>query len=193
MVSVDLCARRFRQQGLFRDIARLLRETGLEARSLNLRVSESVAMKYTQYTISTLEALKGLGVQLSISNFGTGYPSLSHLNRFPIDFLVIDSSLVDNLWEGSADATVVRGMIRLAHALGITSVAEGVETSKQVSQLRRLRCNLDQGDDFSEPLTSGAASRFLAAALGDPSDREADQDQSGSIVAIRPSALSPSW
>ena len=193
MVSVDLCARQFRQQGLPRDIARLLRETGLEARSLNLRVSESVAMKDTQYTISTLEALKGLGVQLSISNFGTGYSSLSHLNRFSIDFLVIDSSFVDKLWEGSADATVVRGMIRLAHALGIIAVAEGVETSKQVSQLRRLGCNLAQGDNFSEPLTSGAASRFLAAALGYPGDREADQDQSGSIVAIRPSALSPSW
>lgn len=86
MVSVDLRARQFRQQGLPRDIARPLRETGLVARSLNLRVSESVAMKGTRYTISTLEALKGLGVQLSISNFGTGYSSLSHLYRFPSDF-----------------------------------------------------------------------------------------------------------
>ncbi len=89
MVSVDLCARQFRQQELPGDVAKLLRETGLEPRSLNLRVSESVAMKDTHYTISTLEALKGLGVQLSISNFGTSYSSLSHLNRFPIDFLVI--------------------------------------------------------------------------------------------------------
>jgi EAL domain-containing protein (putative c-di-GMP-specific phosphodiesterase class I) len=171
MVSADLSARQFRQKGLPRDVARLLRETGLEPRSLNLRVSESVAMKDTQYTISTLEDLKGLEVQLSISNFGTGYSSLSHLNRFPIDFLVIDSSFVDNLWEGSADATVVSGMISLAHALGITAIAEGVETLKQVTQLRRLGCNLAQGDHFSEPLTSGAASTFLATAFGCPSDQ----------------------
>jgi EAL domain-containing protein (putative c-di-GMP-specific phosphodiesterase class I) len=63
---------------------------------------------------------------LSISNFGAGYSSLSHLDRFPIDFLVIDNSFVYNLWEGSADATVVSGMISLAHALGITAVAEWV-------------------------------------------------------------------
>lgn len=174
MVAVDLPARQFRQQELPREVARLLRETGLEPRSLNLRVSESVAMKDTRHTISTLEDLKGLGVQLSISNFGAGYSSLSHLNRFPIDFLVINSSFVDNLWEGSADATVVSGMISLAHALGISAVAEGVETSKQVAQLRRLGCNLVQGSHFSEPLTNGAASEFLAAAFGYPGDRKAD-------------------
>ena len=111
---------------------------------------------------------------MSLSKFGTGYSSPSHLNRFPIDFVVIDNSLVYNLWEGSADATVVPGMISLAHALGITAVAEGVETSKQVTQLRRLGCNLAQGDYFSEPLTSGAASKFLAAAFGYPGDRKAD-------------------
>ncbi|MDQ3913119.1 MAG: PAS domain S-box protein [Actinomycetota bacterium] len=167
MVCVDLFARQLRLKDLAKKVASLLRETGLEPRALNLWISESVAMKDAHYTISTLEELKSLGVQISISSFGTGYSSLRYLNRFPVDFLVIDSSFVGNLWEGSADATVVSGMISLAHALGITAVAEGVETSKQVAQLRRLGCNLAQGDYFSEPLTSEAAAKFLAATYGD--------------------------
>ena len=174
MLCADISARQFRDRGLVKDVARLLRETGLEPRSLNLRISESVAMKDAQYAIFTLEKLKSLGVQLSIGSFGTGYSSLSYLNRLPVDFLVVDSSFVGNLWEGSADATVVSGMISLAHALGLTVVAEGVETPKQVAQLRRMGCNLAQGTYFSEPLTSEAASEFLASAYAPGGDRKAD-------------------
>jgi EAL domain-containing protein (putative c-di-GMP-specific phosphodiesterase class I) len=132
-----------------------------------------VAMKDADYTISTLEKLKRLGVQLSISNFGAGYSSLRYLSRFPVDFLVIDGSFVSNLKEGSADATVVSGMISLSHALGITVVADGVETPDQVSQLQRLGCNLVRGDFFSEPLTGEAASRYLDTGAH-PRDEEAD-------------------
>jgi EAL domain-containing protein (putative c-di-GMP-specific phosphodiesterase class I) len=142
---VDLSARQFRQRGIAEEVATLLRQTGLEPRSLNLRISESVAMKDARHTISTLEKLKSHGVQLSINNFGTGYSSLRYLNRFPVDFLVIDSSFVRNLWEGSSDATVVSGMISLAHALGISAAAEGVETRKQVALLRGMGCNLVRG------------------------------------------------
>ena len=174
MLCADISARLFRDKDLTGDVARLLRETGLEPRSLNLRVSESAAMKDAQYAISTLEKLKSLGVQLSISSFGTGYSSLRYLNRLPVDFLVVDSSFVGNLWEGSADATVVSGMISLAHALGLTVVAEGVETPKQVAQLRRMGCNLVQGTYFSQPLTSEAASEFLASAYDPGGNRKAD-------------------
>jgi EAL domain-containing protein (putative c-di-GMP-specific phosphodiesterase class I) len=142
---VDLSARQFRQRGIAEEVAKLLRETGLKPRSLNLRISESVAMKDARHTISTLEKLTSYGVQLSIINFGTGYSSLRYLNRFPVDFLVIDSSFVRNLWEGSSDATVVSGMISLAHALGISAAAEGVETRKQVALLRGMGCNLVRG------------------------------------------------
>ena len=163
LMCVDLSARQFRQRGIAEEVATLLSETGLEPRSLNLRISESVAMKDARHTISTLEKLKSYGVQLSINNFGTGYSSLRYLNRFPVDFLVIDSSFVRNLWEGSADATVVSGMISLAHALGISAAAEGVETRKQVTLLRGMGCNLVRGGYFSPPLTSEAASEFLAS------------------------------
>jgi diguanylate cyclase (GGDEF)-like protein len=163
MMCVDLSARQFRQRGIAEEVATLLRQTGLEPRSLNLRISESVAMKDARHTISTLEKLKSHGVQLSINNFGTGYSSLRYLNRFPVDFLVIDSSFVRNLWEGSADATVVSGMISLAHALGISAAAEGVETRKQVTLLRGMGCNLVRGEYFSPPLTREAASQFLAS------------------------------
>jgi diguanylate cyclase (GGDEF)-like protein len=145
LICVDLSARQFRQRGIAEEVAKLLRETGLKPRSLNLRISESVAMKDARHTISTLEKLKSYGVQLSIINFGTGYSSLRYLNRFPVDFLVIDSSFVSNLWEGSSDATVVSGMISLAHALGISAAAEGVETRKQVALLRGMGCNLVRG------------------------------------------------
>jgi Amt family ammonium transporter len=163
MMSVSLSARQLRQPNLVEYIAGLLKETDLNPRSLNLNVAEDVAMKDARSTTARLRELKSLGVQLTINNFGTGYSSLGYLNRFPLSFLEIDHSFIGMLWEGSTEVAVVSGIISLAHALGLTATAEGVETFEQVVQLRRLGCDLARGEYFSEPLPGKEAVLLLAS------------------------------
>jgi len=108
----------------------------------------------------TLRNLKDLSVQLAIDDFGSGYSSLSYLKRFPVDFLKIDRSFIAGLGQdtygASKEAEIVKAMIDLTHALGLKAVAEGVETSEQLVRLRNMKCDLAQGNYFSEPLPSEA-------------------------------------
>jgi diguanylate cyclase (GGDEF)-like protein/PAS domain S-box-containing protein len=163
VICVNLSARQFQRSNLAKDLAEVLRETGLEQRYLELEITESVVMEDAQSTISTLRELKDLGVGLMIDDFGTGYSSLSYLKRFPIDFLKIDRSFVDRLRKDPEDAVIVSGIITLAHTLGMQVIAEGVESAEQLAQLRGLGCNMAQGNYFSEPLVAEAASVLLAA------------------------------
>ncbi|MBV9455451.1 MAG: EAL domain-containing protein [Rubrobacter sp.] len=163
MMSVSLSARQLRQPDLVECIAGLLKETDLIPHSLNLNVAEDVAMKDARSTIAKLRELKSLGTQMTINNFGTGYSSLGYLNRFPLSFLEIERSFIGRLWEGATEVAVVSGIISLAHALGLTATAEGVETFEQVVQLRRLGCDLARGNYFSEPLPGEEAAVLLAS------------------------------
>jgi EAL domain-containing protein (putative c-di-GMP-specific phosphodiesterase class I) len=112
-----------------------------------------------------------MGVQLAIDDFGLGYSSLSYLKRFPVDFLKIDRSFIAGLGREpngvSKDTEIVKAMIELTHALGLKVIAEGVETSEQLAQLRNMKCDFAQGNYFSEPLPSEALAIILAANLGD--------------------------
>ena len=170
-VCVNLSARQFQHPNLARDVAEVLRETGLDASLLCLEITESVAMQEGDSSIATLNELKDLGVNLAVDDFGTGYSSLSYLKRFPVDYLKIDRSFVAGLREGSKDTAVVSGVITLAHTLGMRVVAEGVETAEQLSVLRGLGCDFAQGYYFSRPLSSEAASVLFFA---DPTDSERD-------------------
>jgi diguanylate cyclase (GGDEF)-like protein/PAS domain S-box-containing protein len=163
VICVNLSARQFQRSDLAKEVAEVLRETGLEQRYLELEITESVVMEDAQSTISTLRELKDLGVGLMIDDFGTGYSSLSYLKRFPIDFLKIDRSFVERLTKDPEDAVIVSGIITLAHTLGMQVIAEGVESAEQLAQLRGLGCDLAQGNYFSEPLVAEAASALLAA------------------------------
>jgi EAL domain-containing protein (putative c-di-GMP-specific phosphodiesterase class I) len=165
MMSVNLSSRQFQHPKLTQDVARILRETGLNPRCLCLEITESVVMGDAQGTITTLQELKDLGVQLAVDDFGTGYSSLSYLKRFPIDYLKIDRSFVEALRENPEDTAIVSGVITLAHTLGMHVIAEGVETAEQLAHLRGLRCDLAQGNYFSKPLPSKAASELLATGL----------------------------
>jgi diguanylate cyclase (GGDEF)-like protein/PAS domain S-box-containing protein len=161
-VCVNFSASQLQYPDLVQDIARVLRETGLDPRGLCLEITESVVMGGVQNIIPVLRELKSFGVQLAIDDFGRGYSSLSYLKRFPVSYLKIDGSFVDGLGEDPEDMTIVSGIIALAHALGMQVTAEGVESAKQLAALRGIGCDLAQGDYLCEPLPGEAISEFLA-------------------------------
>ena len=163
IVSVNLSARQFRDPGLVKEVAGVLRETGLEPGNLTLEITESVLMDDAPSTAGTLQELKALGVRLAIDDFGTGYSSLSYLQRFPVDYLKIDRSFTDDLEQSVDDTVLVSGVVSLAQSLDLEVVAEGVETEKQVACLRDMGCKLAQGFYFFVPVSGEAASRLLGA------------------------------
>jgi len=158
---VNLSARQFTQPTLVADVARALEESGVDPRHVQLEITESVAMGNAEATIQTLQQLKGLGVQLAIDDFGTGYSSLAYLKRFPVDTLKIDRAFVTGLKCDSEDAAIVTAVIGLGRALGLTVVAEGVETAGEATQLRALGCELGQGYYFARPLPPEQADAFV--------------------------------
>jgi EAL domain-containing protein (putative c-di-GMP-specific phosphodiesterase class I) len=151
VVSVNLSPRQFRQPDLVEQVAAVLARTGLGADRLCVEVTEGVMVDDVEAAIRTLHRLKALGVRVAIDDFGTGYSSLSYLKRFPIDYVKIDRAFIRGLGEQTVDSEIVRSVIRLAAAIGIQAVAEGVETPEQLRQLRQLDCPLVQGFLFAAP------------------------------------------
>jgi EAL domain-containing protein (putative c-di-GMP-specific phosphodiesterase class I) len=151
-VGVNLSARQFQQPALIAEVAGALHTSGLPASALALEITESVIMEESQFTNNALKALKDLGVRLAIDDFGTGYSSLSYLRRFPLDYLKIDRSFVDGLCRVVDDGLIVSSTISLAHALGLTVIAEGAESVDQVRELFRLGCDNAQGYYFHPAL-----------------------------------------
>ena len=154
-VSVNVSARQFRQQeNLVQTVAEVLRDTGLEARYLELELTESMVMHDAPQLVAMLDQLKDLGVQIAVDDFGTGYSSLSYLKRFPVDRLKIDRSFVEHIASDPDDATIVRTIIALGHNLGLKVVAEGVETDEQLRFLRSNLCDEAQGFLMGRPVSS---------------------------------------
>ena len=165
-VSVNLSACQFADDDLVGSVAAALADTGLPPDALWLEITESVVMDGVESTIETLLALKGLGVHLSIDDFGTGYSSLSYLKRFPIDVLKIDRSFVDGFGTDPEDEAIVTAVVRLAQALGLSTVAEGIENTRQLVGLSELGCDAGQGYYFSRPLGVADIVTWLLAKLG---------------------------
>ncbi len=162
IVGVNISLRQFQDPGLVEDVARVLRETGLDPGNLSLEITESVAMDDVDSTVATLEKLKSLGVWLVIDDFGTGNSSLFYLtSRFKMDHLKIDGSFVRELLEDPNDSVIIPGLINLAHVVGLRVIAEGVETASQLRRLREMGCELVQGYHIAKPLTPAAASELL--------------------------------
>jgi EAL domain-containing protein (putative c-di-GMP-specific phosphodiesterase class I) len=149
------------QHDLLEQIQAVLRETGLDPRSLKLEITETVVMEHIETATRTLEQLRALGVELSIDDFGTGYSSLSYLQSFPVSTLKVDRSFVSRITESDGTAEIVRTILRLAQHLGMSVVAEGVETEQQRAQLRALECEFGQGYYFSKPMDDHAAEALL--------------------------------
>jgi diguanylate cyclase (GGDEF)-like protein len=151
-VSVNLSARQFQQQNLSDIVARVLQETGLSARYLELELTESSIMKNPESAVRTLGELKAMGINIAVDDFGTGFSSLGYLKRLPIDTLKIDQSFVRDMTTDPDDAALVMAIITLAHNLRLDVIAEGVETEEQLRFLHLLRCDAWQGYLFRRPL-----------------------------------------
>jgi diguanylate cyclase (GGDEF)-like protein len=160
-VAVNVSMEQFRRADIVGVVARALEDTGLEARWLELELTESAVMDNTEDNIVILRQLKDLGVLLSVDDFGTGYSSLSYLRQFPIDVLKIDRSFVIDLPDDSDAATIVTTIVHMARNLGLKLIAEGVETEEQLGFLRMLGCDQYQGFLFSKPVPAEEVAQLL--------------------------------
>jgi diguanylate cyclase (GGDEF)-like protein len=150
-VAVNVSGRQLAEADFPESVAAVLAATGVAPDRLCLELTESLLMTDTIRTADVLRALHGLGVQLSIDDFGTGYSSLAYLHMFPVDELKIDRAFVNDLTEHRGQQTLVTAMVAMGKSLGLTIVAEGVETAEQAAQLRVLGCDLAQGYLFAAP------------------------------------------
>jgi EAL domain-containing protein (putative c-di-GMP-specific phosphodiesterase class I) len=144
-------------------VANTLRETGLDAHSLRLEITESVAMADAERARTILIELKALGVRISLDDFGTGYSSLSYLQRFPVDTLKIDQSFVAGMDQNDECREIIRTILNLARTLGLDVIAEGTESAAQVDYLEGLDCKFGQGYFFSRPLPLDELQAYLAS------------------------------
>lgn len=163
-MSVNLSVREFSQPNLIELIDDTLKKTQLSPQSLKLEITESAIMEKDGSVTAILQQLRNRQIQLSIDDFGTGYSSLSYLNRLPVDTLKIDRSFINPIDKNSESLGLVPAIITIAHSLGMSAIAEGVETQQQLAKLRILNCGFGQGYLFSKPLGSKLAADLLAAA-----------------------------
>ena len=181
-MSVNLSARQFHLADMPSRVAQALETSGLEPQLLCLEVAETVVMEDTARSLVALKALKKLGVRLAIDDFGTGYSSLSYLKRFPVDAVKIDKSFVDGLASGPVDREIVQAVIRLAAAVGMETIAEGVETTAQCDQLRLLGCTLLQGFLLSRPGSIDEVERLVGARKSSSSRLPAPRPSESELV-----------
>src|SRR3569832_1770195 len=154
--------RQLMQASFVQDVGAVLERTGVAPESIELELTESSAMANPRQTIDTLSQLKKLGLRLALDVFGTGYSSLAYLQRLPIDVLKIDKAFVLGLGHNKGDGEIVRLILALAKTLKLDTIAEGVETMQQMTELQRLGCFLAQGYAFSPAISSAEAEMLLS-------------------------------
>ena len=171
-ITVNIAGRQFQEEGLSQTIKTALSKSGLPAESLILEITESTMLVNTEATLKRLTELKGLGIRLAIDDFGTGYSSLSYLQRFPVDILKIDKSFIDKIGQGKEGAAVARAIITMSDTLHLKTIAEGIETLGQQTELQNLGCELGQGFHFAKPLQARDMDEFLRlSSTGGPESR----------------------
>jgi diguanylate cyclase (GGDEF)-like protein/PAS domain S-box-containing protein len=164
-VSINVSAVEFRDKSFVEGVRTILLETGLEARYLELEVTEGVLMEDAESTASVLQELKTMGVQLAVDDFGTGYSSLSYLRQFPIDVLKIDQSFIHQITSDPDDSSIVSAIIHMGKSLKHLVIAEGIETQEQREYLQTQRCTEGQGYLFSRPLAAAQFAHLLQMGL----------------------------
>jgi diguanylate cyclase (GGDEF)-like protein len=144
-VAVNLSGRQLLEPRLAEEMRQVLMETGLAPGRLRLEITESVLLGEDDGIAEVLHQLKDIGVQIAVDDFGTGYSSLTYLKRFPVDVLKVDASFVQGVADNQRDHAIVASVIDLAHAFGLITTAEGIETAAQLECLRGMGCDLGQG------------------------------------------------
>lgn len=177
-MAVNLSPRQFAEKDLVGMVQTVIDETGITPSLLDLEVTESLMMNNVNDSISKMESLKALGISLSIDDFGTGYSSLSCLHMFPLDMLKIDRSFVLEIGKGDK-SVIIRAIVAMAHSLGLTVVAEGVETHEQLAFLKSHRCEEVQGFYFSRPLSAEKFSTLIKTTMDRHPDVIPEEEEPG--------------
>jgi EAL domain-containing protein (putative c-di-GMP-specific phosphodiesterase class I) len=166
-MAVNISAMEFRDDNFLESVFAALRETGLDPKSLELELTESVLMKRAESAASVLRTLRARGVQLAVDDFGTGYSSLSYLRKFPIDALKIDQSFVRQITATPGDTAIVAAIISMGRSLRLRVVAEGVETQPELAFLQSHQCDEAQGYYFSRPVLPQQFAKLLETGISE--------------------------
>lgn len=151
-VSVNLSGRMLTQSRLIPGLQKMLKENHINSSDVIIEITETAVMADLEKSIDVLNELKGLGVTIALDDFGSGYSSLTYLQKLPIDILKVDKDLIENISHKGKELNIFKFIIKLAHSLGLIVVAEGVETEEQLAILKNNGCDIGQGYYFSKPL-----------------------------------------
>ena len=161
-VSVNLSPRQFADPNLLNTIKKALTNSGLEGSRLELEITETALMKNMENGIDTLEKIKALGIMVAIDDFGTGYSSLSQLKNLPADTLKIDREFIKDITESEDNLVITEVIINVGHKMGLTVIAEGVETEEELEIITKMKCDMAQGYFFSKPVDLETLKNYLA-------------------------------
>jgi EAL domain-containing protein (putative c-di-GMP-specific phosphodiesterase class I) len=167
-VTVNVSHRQLRSRGFVSSVARILDDTGLDARLLELEITESSVVRNERETLTALHQLKVQGIRLAVDDFGTGHSAMSYLKKFPLNTLKIDQSFTRGITTDADDAAIITATINMAHGLNMTVVAEGVELEEQLYFLSQNKCDEVQGFLFSRPLEPAEATRRMQSQIWGP-------------------------
>ncbi len=165
-MNINISVKQFLEADFSEKIMAAVSRNGLNPWDIKLEFTETLLMEHREWAVEKLNALKEAGFVLAIDDFGTGYSSLSYLQRFPIDQIKIDRSFIGSLTENEESFEIVKSILLLGKSLGLSSVAEGVETLDQLTALSRLECGFAQGYYFSKPLSGDEAEQFMEHSMG---------------------------
>jgi len=185
VMNVNLSSRQLVRDAIVDEVAAAIDESGIRPSWLVLEVTETVLMADPAVTAAALRRIRDLGVRVALDDFGSGYSSLSHLRRFPIDIVKIDKSFVDDVASEGVESAIARGIISLDRAMQIQTIAEGVEVGAQAETLRALGCEMGQGLYFAEPLSSDSWDTMLGI------DVDAREQRAGGAEAMIADAKRP--
>lgn len=160
-MAVNLSARQFKDRDIVKTVYDIIEETGIDPNRLELEITETIALDDIEYTISTIQELKKIGVSFSLDDFGTGYSSMNYLKRLPVSNLKIDKSFLDSVMEDQCDQKIIQTIITLARNLDLYVIAEGVENFDQEIFLKSANCDKAQGYLYSKPVPKDKAVLFL--------------------------------
>jgi diguanylate cyclase len=165
-VAINLSGHQFKQSNLFHDLTQLLFDISVDARFIELELTEQILVENIQANIQKLNLIKKLGVQISLDDFGTGYSSLGYLHQFPFDILKIDRCFITNIDRNPKNAIITKSIIEMAHQLNLKVVAEGIEKPAELDFLVRHKCDEVQGYLISRPLPVREFEKLLKSDRG---------------------------